>query len=482
MIKFTAFLRETIKEFIDEKHSLLNLIDGLGSPLNIIFPEEINQNIEEFKEVFNKHFVSGKVFYAHKTNKSNSIVRQASFEAVNIDVASENELKSALKNGFTGDRIEATGPKNRNFITLGLQHNIIFNIDNLQELDQVMELKKAIDFQNTKKVKILLRFSGFKSESIKVLSKNSKFGIPASGIYQALEKLSQYREDIHFWGFSFHVDTIDLKEKVIAIENCIDFFDIARDHDFEPRVLDIGGGFKVSYIEDAKEWNDSISYLKESILGYQEGVTWNNQTFGIQQEKGVLKGTLNIYNYHDNLTGPKYLDALLSTRLPKFENRTIGTILSENMIDLFIEPGKALVNQLGLSAAKVNFIKQSSDDEILIGLDLKRTDVVMGDQELFIDPIIIHRSKVTDLQEDKGVYFIGNLCLESDLIFKHKIFINQLPANGDIVIFPNTAGYFMDFNATDSIMQPIAKKVAVVKQKSEFKWFIDELYNPVNTH
>ncbi len=478
MMKFTPIVSHTIKDFIEDKATLISLVDGLGSPLNVIFPQAIKQNIEEFLSVFKKHFINGKVFYAHKTNKSNSIVRQASFENVNIDVASENELKSALSNGFTGDRIEATGPKNKGFISLGLQHNIIFNVDNLEEFNQIISLSSHM--KNRNKVKIILRFSGFKSESIKVLSKYSRFGIPANDIDIALDKLSEYKDKIKFLGFSFHLDTIDLKEKVIAIENCIKFFNIARDYGFEPHVLDIGGGFKVNYIENQNEWNNSISELKESILGYKESVTWNNQSFGIHNDKGVLKGALNIYNYYDSLTGSKYLDELLSTKLSSFQNRTIGTILSENMIDLYIEPGKAFVNQAGITVSKVNFIKQSSNGDTLIGLGIKRTDLVIGDQELFLDPVIIHNKKDMPLDKNKGVYFIGNLCLETDLIFKHKVFIDKIPSEGDIVVFINTAGYFMDFNSSDTIKQPIAKKVAISKTENGFKWYSDELYSPMN--
>ncbi|TCT16091.1 diaminopimelate decarboxylase [Natranaerovirga pectinivora] len=480
-MQFTPYVNERIKKFLDEKETLISLVDGLGSPLNILFPEEIEKNIEGFKQVFQKHYVSGKIFYAHKTNKSNAIVKQASFEDVNIDVASEKELKSALNNGFTGERIEGTGPKNKNFIALGLKHNILFNIDNLQELEQMIELKKTRYFHTTKKVKVLLRFSGFQSESHKILSKDSRFGIPVSQLYDVLDFLNDHIKDFELLGFAFHLDTIEIKEKVIAIENSIIFFNIARDYGFDPKVLDIGGGFKVSYIEKESEWHKSISYLKESILGYKESVTWNGLSYGVQKDKGVLKGSLNIYNYYDNLTGPNYLDALLETRLPSFENRTIGTILSENMIELYIEPGKALVNQLGITVAKVNFIKESSKGETLIGLDAKRTDVVMADQELFIDPIVIYKNKITTTKDkDIGVYFIGNLCLESDLIYKHKVYLQEIPSIGDMIIFPNTAGYFMDFNATESIMQPIAKKVAVTNSQNGFQWYSDEIYNPVN--
>ena len=55
-----------------------------------------------------------------------------------------------------------------------------------------------------------------------------------------------------------------------------------------------------------------------------------------------------------------------------------------------------------------------------------------------------------------GVYFAGNLCLESDLVYRHMTYLQKMPEPGDLVVFPNSAGYFMDFSASTSIMQPVA--------------------------
>jgi diaminopimelate decarboxylase len=46
----------------------------------------------------------------------------------------------------------------------------------------------------------------------------------------------------------------------------------------------------------------------------------------------------------------------------------------------------------------------------------------------------------------------------------------------------NTAGYFMDFNASHSIMHPIAQKVAVWQRGDEFKWALDSQYSPITTN
>lgn len=474
MMKFTPKIDKYVNDYISQKENIKNICNMCGSPCNVIFPELMKNNINEFNDVFNKYRLKSKIFYAHKSNKSDSFVKQALYDEICIDVASENELKSALSNGFISDRIEATGPKNDSFIILGVQHLITFNVDSIEELNTIISYMKQIN--SNKKIKILLRISGFKSDNTKIISKSSKFGINISNVDEALKIIIENLNIVNFIGFSFHLDTTAIKEKVIAIENLINLFELAYEYNLNPYVIDIGGGYKVNYLLNKDEWNSSITSLKKCILGSNEDLTWNKNSYGLHQENKVLRGALNIYNYYDDLTGAKYLDELLSTKMVKYENRCIGDILSENMLEIYIEPGRALLNQMGITISKVTFCKQNDKSDNIIGLDMKRNDITMEDQDLFIDPIII--SDNVKEKEQIGVYFSGNLCLETDLIFKHKVFVNVLPKKDDYVIFVNTAGYFMDFSATNSIKQNIAQKIVAIKKDNKYIHYMDKEYNP----
>ena len=127
----------------------------------------------------------------------------------------------------------------------------------------------------------------------------------------------------------------------------------------------------------------------------------------------------------------------------------------------------------------------SSRGEPIVCLNMKRQDISFLDQEIFVDPIIIEKEGTTTPTPQTeangeliGVYFAGNLCLESDLVYRHMTYIAKLPNPGDLVVFVNSAGYFMDFSASTSIMQPVAKKVAVMERNGEFTWMLDENYVP----
>ena len=475
MFKFTPKLNQETRDIIENKEKLKELANCYGSPLNILFPNVMDKNISNFKETLKKHHLSGKIYYAHKCNKSNSFLKQALQNQINVDVASLEELKSALSNGFTGDKIEATGPKNDDFIILGIRHNIIFNVDNLEEIKKINYFKEKIQTKN--KIRILLRLNGFKSEETRIINRNSRFGTPKSQVNKLIEYAQENDKNLEIIGISFHLDTVNVKEKILAIENCIEIFEEMFEKGLNPYVLDIGGGFKVNYIESKEEWDNSISELKEAILSGNNDLTWNNTSFGLRVEKGVLRGILNIHDYYNEITGNQLLDEILSSRLTKFQNREIGEILSENMIELYIEPGCSLLDGAGINIAKVNFVKENENGDYLVGLDMKRSDLLIGEQEMFVDPILISDSK--EESNGKGVFFIGNLCMENDIIFKRKIFTDKIPQSGDLVVFANTAGYFMDFDQSHTIKQKIATKVVANFENGKTIFYMDENYEPL---
>jgi diaminopimelate decarboxylase len=69
--------------------------------------------------------------------------------------------------------------------------------------------------------------------------------------------------------------------------------------------------------------------------------------------------------------------------------------------------------------------------------------------EFCVDPIILpaaaSQSSEKQLPQGNGagVFLVGGLCSESDLIFRRRLALNALPELEDLFLFPNTAGYLM---------------------------------------
>jgi diaminopimelate decarboxylase len=275
--------------------------------------------------------------------------------------------------------------------------------------------------------------------------RRSRFGIDVSQFDDALE----IARGLDLVGLSFHIDTIEMKEKAIAATELLKLYFKAMQAGFAPVAINIGGGFRANHLASKSEWLESISRLKGG------GYTWNDY------------GYKTIQDFYVETAGADYLNAFLETKMADFGDRTIGEFLSENMIELYIEPGCSLVAGAGLTAAKVLFTKTSGGGDLLVGLDMKKSDISMGG-DFLVDPII------ASPRHDKtpcSFYMLGNLCMESDMISMRKIFSDITPVPGDIFIFANTAGYFMDFHATHSIMHDPAKKIAIF---GGGKWRIDE--------
>ena len=91
-----AAIHPAIARFLEQKELVFSLIDGLGSPLNVIFPELIEEPIGRFERIYKERQLQGRIFYTSKPNKSIALKKHAALTNVGLDVSSEGELKTAL--------------------------------------------------------------------------------------------------------------------------------------------------------------------------------------------------------------------------------------------------------------------------------------------------------------------------------------------------------------------------------------------------
>lgn len=465
-----------VDRYLNAREEIFKLGTALGSPLNLLFPQLIGENLRAFQSCLQTHRLRGRIFFAHKANGSHCLPRQLATEDACIDVSSANELRHALGCGFASPRIQATGPKSVEFLSLCVLHGITISIDSVWELAELLSIRKRLAVKDP--TPILLRVSGFKSPHSHFRAKASRFGVPLGEIESAFDLLQEHQSQWALLGFAFHLDTVSVPEKALAVENCLALFEEAFGRGFEPTVLNVGGGFKVNYLAHADDWNSYTTAMREAVLGSREAITWQGNSFGLMADKGSLRGSFNTYSYYDTLTGARFLDELLSYRFGHLDDADVASLIRDNGIELWIEPGRALLDQTGITVARVNSLRRSSNGELMVCLNMKRQDVCFLDQEIFVDPIVLQQRSKPSAPDAVPVYFAGHLCLESDLIYRHQVFLPVLPEPGDLVAIINTAGYFMDFSASHAIMHDIAQKVAVFHSGGEFRWVADDHYHP----
>lgn len=473
--KVRAAIHATIRRFLDDSELVLSLVDGLGSPLNVIFPDHIAESISRFEQVYRERTLQGRIFYTSKPNKSASLKKRAALTSVGLDVSSEGELKAALSCGFHPSRIEATGPKSIDYLALGLQQNILFNVDNMVELQQLREM--AVGQGRREKIRILVRLEGFTSGRVAFTAQDVAFGNRVADVEDVIEYISTHRDLFDFYGFSFHFNAGDTVRRPPAIETCLELTFACIERGLTPRGLNIGGGYRIRYAASQDEWNAWQEELKGSVLGRRESLSWNGSGLGYTTEQGLLRGAPNYMDHFQRNDGPADLASVIDTPLAVYGNQSLARILSESLLELYVEPGRALLDQCGITLARVNFTKTSSGGETVVMLDMNRTNLNSSQLKLLTDPIVVHRG-VGRVPAEAGVYYVGNLCLTHDMIQYQKSFPERLPESGDVIAFINTAAYQMDFAESEVLRQRIADKVAIRNLGDRFMWVRDDLYNP----
>lgn len=464
------------RDFLADRKTVFALADAFGSPLNVMFPQVVEENIAAFKAVYKKHRISGRVFYTSKPNKSLAVIRQAALQDVSLDVSSEEALKRAVGCGFAPERIEATGPKNLDYLTLAVQLGCIVNADNMTELEQIAAAVEALGLKT--RIRVFMRLSGFHSDRVKFTSQDGTFGIHVNEAHRAIHYMAAHKDSIDFLGFSYHWSMATEEQRVVAVENTLSLTLQAMHAGLNPRGINIGGSFRIRYAEDRDEWLGYVDRIKQSLLDGGARLTWNDGGLGYRNEGGVIKGAPNFMDHAVEKPGADDLDDLLSRPMPSFNNARIGDALSEHMLDLYIEPGRSLLDQTGITIARVNLVKSSVHGETLVALDMNRSNLHSTHQKLLTDPVILKRDPENRTPCADGVFYMGNLCVSYDIIQYNKSFPDALPQEGDLVAFINTAPYVMDFIESGTLHQNIAQKVAVIRDGDGFRWFQDEKYKP----
>ncbi|MEC3956603.1 decarboxylase [Nocardia sp. CDC153] len=453
-----AKMHALVRAFVATPGLVEDTVAGFGTPAHLVFPQVFAENLERLRTQLAARVAGYRICYAHKVNQSRAFVVTARAAGVGIDVASTAELDGALAAGFEPERIEVTGPKGGGFLRKLVGAGVVINVDNLWELERIAALARP-----GTRVPVLVRVSGFAGTPV------SRFGVPLHRVDAVIKVLAAERERIEFRGFAFHLDSGEPAERVRAVESCLMLTERAYASGLTPSVLNIGGGFRQVFTADAQAFDAYVHALRESLLGRGEQMTWAGNTFGFHLEDGAVHGTPVFHKYANTVDAERMLSDLLDTELEAHAGRTIAQIAAENLLDIWLEPGKALVDHAGITVARVEFVKETADGSTLVNLDLSRDTITPADQEVMVDPLLVPARANADANSGAtGVFLAGRLCLERDLIANHKVWLPRCPQSGDYLVFPNTAAYHMDLSAARASMHSVPPKLAVVQRSGTF--------------
>ncbi|MBT8227457.1 MAG: Y4yA family PLP-dependent enzyme [Dactylosporangium sp.] len=462
-----------LRMVLDQSELLAGLVDALGSPLNVVLPDQVAANVAAFRSVYARHRLRGTIYFANKASRSSALLRALAATEAGVDVASLNELRHALGSGFAPTRVLATGPKTEPFLWLAARSGASVHLDSLAELRGLIGIVE--DF-GLPPVRVVPRLCGFEHTGARVLTRPSRFGIEPAALGPVVDLLVARRDVVDCAGVGYHLDTSSLEEKAAALEACVVTLDDLRRGGLTPSTVDIGGGFGVTYLADVARWDRYTTALTEAVLGTRPPLTWQGHGYGLRAESGTIRGTLRLYPAARTDAAHTYLDRLLATPGPRL-GRGLSTVLLENLVDLDIEPGRALLDQCGLTLARVAEVGYRAG-QCLIRVEANRDDISFEAGGVLVDPLVLPRDPAREARPCQA-YLVGNLSLEHDFLTHRLVALRHTPACGDLLAFVNTAGYFSDFSAGHALRQPVATTVAVaVSGAGTWRWCHDEQYWP----
>jgi len=462
--RLPALVHPLLRTFVDDATVVRETVDRFGSPLHVVFPAVLAENLQQLREVLDG--MQHTICYAHKVNQSSALVREALAHGISVDVASAAELAHAIGCGFPENRVEVTGPKGLAFLAEILKARATINVDNLWELEQVAALAadQGAD-QGPPRPRVLLRITAPEPEAGRI-ARVSRFGITRAEAVAALTTLARHRGLLDFLGFSFHVDSGDVRDRLRAIQTCLVLTESAYAHGLTPRVLDIGGGLRQRFTDNPDAYEDYLTQMRQGLTSRGPALTWAGNTLGLTVDGEAVRGTPVFHKYGNAQTAAGSLRELLDADLPGHSGRPIRQLLRDAMLELWLEPGKGLADQSGVTVASVEFVKQLANGSTLVTLDISRDTITPADQEVMLDPLVVRRNPSRGAAV--GAFLAGRLCLERDLVFTHTTYLDGLPDPGDLVVFPNTAAYQMDLSASQASMHPRPVRVAAVRTGSGF--------------
>jgi len=201
-------------------------------------------------------------------------------------------------------------------------------------------------------------------------------------------------------------------------------------------------------------------------MGQRKPITYLNDPLGMVKIGDDLHGEPTVYPYYNEKYQALFLKEILQTTSGIY-GCPLYDLIRERNIQLRMEPGRSLLDQAGMTVASVAFRKRDSDGNLLIGLEMNRTQLRSSSADFLLDPI--HLPLRSDTIDRCTGYLVGAYCLEQELILKRKIQFEHFPEIGDLLVFPNTAGYMMHFFESEAHLFELAKNVFYDRETKIFE-------------
>lgn len=401
------------------------LVREHGSPLHLLWPRILQENASALAAVLQGAGLAHQLFYGAKVNKSPGLVRAAVECGIGVDVSSAYELRDALAAG--ADAVVATGPaKTVEFLRALVAARSLVSIDNPQEF----ALLRTVAQEQGAPVRALLRYRPRSAAA-------SRFGMGVDELLHCLHAAAEPGSSLRFEGFHFHLGGYAPLPRAQAVAELADFVDAARALSLAPRMIDIGGGLPIRYVEAG---------VYERYLSHQQPGDYRN---------GRVPAS--FYPYGGPLDACAWLRAVLAA--PCGPHASVAKFLRTTGCTLAIEPGRSLADQAAVSVFRVHSFKPLANGRHVLfveGSSFSACETWFA-SEFLVDPLLIGSGPQP--AAPLKAYIAGHSCLDDDVITNRWIDFPTVPQRGDLLVYANTAGYQMDLLENEFHRHPMPRRL-----------------------
>ena len=395
------------------------------------------------------------IYFARKANKALAFVDEARRLGLGVDVASERELAQVLERGVAGSALVMTAAvKPEPLLALCIASGTTVVVDNADELRRLARLADDADTRR------LGRVAAGACPSRRSPADALRHG-PRGGARR--RRRTARRGCGSTACTSISTATTRRTASRRSSRRCA-LVDALRARGHAPAFVDIGGGIPMSYIDDPAPGSASGRAHRAALLGHGPQLTFDGHGLGLLAHRGEIVGRPAVYPFHQSPIRGDWLTQILRAPLASHAGSVADGLLARGL-QLRCEPGRALLDGCGMTAARVSFRKQRRDGTWLIGAEMNRTQCRSTSEDFLVDPLLIHPDD-GDASDPAGHptgpiegYLVGAYCIERELLTWRRMRFAHGVDVGDIVVFPNTAGYLMHILESSSHQIPLARNL-----------------------
>jgi diaminopimelate decarboxylase len=404
--------------------------------LHVVFPNQARRNAENWFEELKEIYGSIDIKFGLKACKSAALTSAVGWAGIGADASSAEEIMAALAACIPGSAISLTGPhKPDRELRLAIAHGVCVHLDSQSELDRYRQLALQSD---TRKI--------FSFRYRPASERKSRFGMTGSEILDCTDRAVSW--GMTEFGLSFHLNNYDIAARRTAIAECIDLVRRIIDRGGKVSFIDVGGGYPLTYMSD---------FDPEA---YRTAEHW-------LQQKGAL------YPYAATPAAAAHAAEVLRGEAGGGQ----VDFLRRHGIRMVFQPGRALIDQCGISLFRVIGTKPHDADAriaTLDGMSFSLSEMWFG-SDFAPDPVILKGGRPFRTDSGPNRYFLmGRSCLESDVIRSRALRSPVELEAGDVVCFLNTAGYQMDSNESPFHRMPLPRKVAAYQRDDVWQVCLDD--------